>query len=247
MTPLRIGVVGAAGRMGSEVVRAVDAADDLQLVAVVDLGDRLTQLVTARAEVIVDFTTPTAVMDTLAMAIPAGLHCVVGTTGFDEGRYAEVRALLGPDPAVGVVIAANFSVGAVLMMRFAAAAAAYFPSVEIVETHHPSKVDAPSGTAAHTAEVIDEVRRRANLPFPPDATVGDAGARGVAVGAVRVHSQRLVGAVARQQVTFAGPGELLTIEHDSRDRACFMPGVLRAVRCVRDLPGLTVGLDSLLD
>lgn len=247
MTPLRIGVIGAAGRMGAEVVRAVDDAEDLELAAVVDLGDPLSRLLDAQVEIVVDFTTPTAVMDTLAMAIPSGLHCVVGTTGFDEDRYARVRALLDANPEVGVVIAANFSVGAVLMMRFAAAAAAYFPSVEIVETHHPGKVDAPSGTARHTADLIDQARRRANLPPAPDATSGAAVARGVAVGSVRVHSQRLVGAVARQQVTFAGLGELLTIEHDSRDRACFMPGVLRAVRCVRDLPGLTVGLDALLD
>jgi len=247
MTPLPVGVVGAAGRMGSEVVRAVDAAEDLALVAVVDLDDPLTRLVDAGAQVVVDFTTPDAVMDTLELLIPAGIHCVVGTTGFDAGRLDRVRVLSGLAPGVGVVIAANFSIGAVLMMKAAALAAAHFPSVEIVETHHPGKLDAPSGTARHTAALIEAARVAAGVPAPPDATVGSALARGERIGSVHIHSQRLLGALAHQEVVFAGPGERLTIRHDSLDRASFMPGVLLAVRQVARRPGLTVGLADLLD
>jgi 4-hydroxy-tetrahydrodipicolinate reductase len=239
---LRVGVLGARGRMGDEVCRAVEAADGLSLVAAVDVGDARDSL--RGAEVIVDFTSPDAVMDNLRWCIAAGLHCVVGTTGFDDDRIAEVRSLLAAAPSVGVVIAPNFGIAAVLMMRFAATAAPYFDSVEIIELHHPNKVDAPSGTARRTAELVSEARKR---KASPDATTQSLdGARGADVDGVRVHSIRLAGLVAHQEVLLGGLGETLIIRHDSLTRESFMPGVLLAVREVSSRPGLTVGIDDLL-
>lgn len=242
----RVGVVGARGRMGQEVVAAVSDAADCELVAAVDLGDPLSAL--DDCEVIVDFTTPDAVMPTLEHCISRGIHCVVGTTGFDETRLAQVRTWCAARPEVGVLVAPNFGIGAVLMMRFAAQAAPYFESVEIVELHHPDKVDAPSGTARHTAELVTRARERAGVAAGPDATSSALdGARGAIVGQVPVHSVRARGLVAHQEVILGGIGETLTIRHDSLARASFMPGVLLGVREVARHPGVTVGLADYLD
>ena len=243
---IRVGVVGARGRMGAAVVDAVGAAGGLELVAAIDLGDSLDELVAARCQVIVDFTTPDAVMANLEFAIGHGIHCVVGTTGFEDERVAHVRRLCADNPDVGVLIAPNFSIGAVLMMHLSALAAPYFESVEIIELHHPDKVDAPSGTAAYTAAAIAQAR--ADLPAAPDATTSALdGARGARVEDVPVHSVRLRGLVAHQEVLFGGPGETLSIRHDSLDRGCFMPGVVLAVRQVGAHPGVSVGLADYLD
>ncbi len=241
--PIALGVVGAAGRMGATVVEAVRSAPDLQLVAEIDLGDSLQSL--DPASVIVDFTTPEAVMGTLEYCIDRGIHCVVGTTGFDDVRLAQLRAWCAEQPAVGVLVAPNFGIAAVLMMRFAEQAAPHFESVEVIELHHPEKADAPSGTARHTAERIARVR--GGQPSP-DATRHEIpGARGADIGGVRVHAVRARGLVAHQEVILGGPGEVLTIRHDSMDRTSFMPGVLLGVRRVAEHPGLTVGLDAYLD
>jgi 4-hydroxy-tetrahydrodipicolinate reductase len=237
-----VGVLGARGRMGSQVCAALDAAEDLRLVATVDVGDTLEPL--RAADVVVDFTTPAAVMDNLRWCIEAGRHVVVGTTGFDEERLETLRGWLASAPGVGVVVAPNFGVGAVLMMRFAAAAAPYFDSVEIVELHHPGKIDAPSGTARRTAEVI--AAARGGRPSPDATTEELDGARGADVAGVRVHSVRLAGLVAHQEVLLGGHGETLTLRHDSLSRESFMPGVLLAVRAVGTRPGLTYGIDGLL-
>lgn len=239
---IRVAVVGAAGRMGTAVCEAVRDADGLELMATVDLGDPL-ELVDD-ADVVVDFTSPEVVMRTLRHCIPRGVHVVVGTSGFDEMRLAEVAEMLSGHPQVGVLVAPNFSIGAVLMMRFAAVAAPFFESVEIVELHHPNKVDAPSGTAVRTAELVAQAR--AGKPSPDATTTALDGARGASVNGVSVHSVRLRGLIAHQEVLLGGVGETLTIRHDSLDRASFMPGVVLGVRQVGDHPGLTVGLDTFL-
>ncbi|GAA0952046.1 4-hydroxy-tetrahydrodipicolinate reductase [Virgisporangium aurantiacum] len=245
--PLRVGVLGARGRMGTEACRAVDAAPDMELVAMVDQGDGLSIVTDAGAEVVVDFTTPDIVMDNLHWCVEQGVHAVVGTSGFSQARLDRVASWLAHKPGLGVVVAPNFAVGAVLMMEFAERAARYFDSVEIVELHHPKKVDAPSGTAVRTAELIAAAREAAGCDPIPDATTDELdGARGASVGGVRVHSVRSAGLVAHQEVLFGGTGETLTLRHDSYDRVSFMPGVLLAVRAVRNRPGLTVGLNSLL-
>ncbi len=233
--------------MGLEVCKAVDAAPDLDLVALINSADSPSAAAEAGARVLVDFTNPGVVMDNLRWAIDQGIHVVVGTSGFTEERLAEVRARLADKPGVGVVIAPNFGIGAVLMMQFAARAARYFDSVEIIEQHHPRKLDAPSGTAMHTARLIAEARRAANCPPMPDATTEDhGGARGADVDGVHIHAVRAAGLVAHQEVLFGTTGETLTIRHDSLDRSSFMPGVLLAVREVLHRPGLTLGLDDLL-
>jgi 4-hydroxy-tetrahydrodipicolinate reductase len=249
VAPLRVGVLGARGRMGSEVCRAVDGADDMDLVAMVDAGDWLFNVSDAGAQVVVDFTTPDVVMDNLRWCIDQGISAVVGTTGFDAERVATVREWLeAADNGVGVVIAPNFGIGAVLMMQFAAKAARFFESVEIIEMHHPDKVDAPSGTARRTAEMVAEARAAAGLGAMPDATTSEYDdARGASVEGVPVHSVRLAGMVAHQEVLCGRAGEALTIRHDSFDRASFMPGVLLAVRAVTSRPGLTIGLEPLLE
>jgi len=245
---IRVGVLGARGRMGVEVCRAVDATEDMELVAMVDQGDWLFNASDAAAEVVVDFTTPEVVMDNLHWCIDQGISVVVGTSGFTEQRLERVRTWLSHKPDVGVVIAPNFAVGAVLMMEFAARAARYFDSVEIIEQHHPRKLDAPSGTAMATASAIAAARAAGNLPGMPDATKEEIqGARGAEIHGVRVHSVRAAGLVAHQEVLFGTTGETLTIRHDSLDRASFMPGVLLAIRAVVKRPGLTVGLGALLD
>jgi 4-hydroxy-tetrahydrodipicolinate reductase len=234
--------------VGSEVCRAVEAADDTDLVAVVDVDDELDALVTSGAEVVVDFTHPDAVMDNLEFCIDHGIHAVVGTTGFDDDRLATVRGWLESAPKIGVLIAPNFAIGAILMMRFASIAAPFYESVEVVELHHPDKADAPSGTARRTAELIAAARRDAGCPPVPDATSsGLEGARGADVDGIRVHGLRVRGLVAHQEVILGGQGETLTIRHDSLDRASFTPGVLTGVRKVAEHPGLTVGLEAFLD
>jgi 4-hydroxy-tetrahydrodipicolinate reductase len=247
---IKVGVLGARGRVGQAVCAAVDAADDLVLVAAVDTGpddDSLDDLVTAGAEVVVDFTHPDVVMDNLRFCVEHGIHAVVGTTGFDDERLAALRGWLDGSPT-GVLVAPNFSLGAVLMMRFAAEAAPFFESVEIVELHHPDKADAPSGTAQRTAALVAGARREAGSAPMPDATsTGLDGARGADVEGVPVHSLRLRGLVAHQEVVLGGLGETLTIRHDSLDRVSFTPGVLLGVRRVGTAPGLTVGLEAFLD
>jgi 4-hydroxy-tetrahydrodipicolinate reductase len=247
-TVRRVGVLGARGKVGTEVCRAVEAAPDLDLVAEVDLGDPLEQLVEAGVEAVVDFTHPDVVMESLRFCVDHGIHAVVGTTGFDAERVATLQGWLAGAPGVGILVAPNFSIGAVLMMRFAAAAAPFYESVEVVELHHPDKADAPSGTARRTAELIAAARRDAGSPPMPDATTtGLDGARGADVDGVRVHGLRVRGLVAHQEVILGGPGETLTIRHDSLDRASFTPGVLTGLRVIAGRPGLTVGLEQLLD
>jgi 4-hydroxy-tetrahydrodipicolinate reductase len=245
--PVRVGVLGARGRMGTEVCRAVQATDDLELVSMVDAGDWLFSLSDAAAQVAVDFTSPDVVMENIRWCLDQGIHMVVGTSGFDSGKLDTVRGWLAEKPGVGLVIAPNFAIGAVLMMQFAQQAAKYYESVEIVELHHPAKVDAPSGTARRTAELVAEARRAAGRGPNPDATTSALdGARGAAVDGIPVHAVRLQGMVAHQEVLFGTSGEMLTLRHDSLDRASFMPGVLLAVRQVASRPGLTLGLEHLL-
>ncbi|MFL6062214.1 MAG: 4-hydroxy-tetrahydrodipicolinate reductase [Marmoricola sp.] len=245
---MKVGVLGAKGKVGREVCAGVEAAQGMSLVAEIDLGDPLERLVETGAEAVVDFTHPDVVMDNLAFCIEHGIGAVVGTTGFDDARLDTLRTQLGDSPRSGVLIAPNFSIGAILMMRFSAQAARYYESVEIIELHHPTKADAPSGTAGRTAHLIAQARRDAGLGTPPDATsTGLAGARGAEVEDVHVHSLRIRGLVAHQEVILGGPGETLTIRHDSMDRASFVPGVLLGLRNIAGAPGLTVGLEAFLD
>ncbi len=243
---IKVGVLGAKGRMGSTVCAEVESAGDLELVAGVDVGDPRDDL--TAASVVVDFTHPTAVMDNLRWCVEHDLAAVVGTSGFDDARLAEVTGWLAARPDGRVLVVPNFSVGAVLMMRFAEVAAPFFESAEVIELHHAGKADAPSGTAGRTAAMISSARSAAGTGPMPDATTTAAqGARGSVVDDVHVHSVRLAGLVAHQEVLLGGHGEVLTIRHDSLDRASFMPGVLLAVRGIAGLPpGLTVGLDGLL-
>ena len=266
---VRVAIAGASGRMGRMLIETVLSTPDVELAGALDQPDspalgmdagaflgRSTsvQIVAdlrqglANAQVLIDFTRPEGTLAHLAVCRELGVKLVVGTTGFDEARLATVAEWLGPQPEVGVVIAPNFGIGAILLMRFAQEAARFFPSVEIVELHHPNKVDAPSGTAARTARLVAAARREAGLPPAPDATE-DAlpGARGADIDGIPVHAVRLTGLVAHQEVLLGGPGETLTIRHDSMDRESFTPGVLMAVRAISGHPGLTVGLEHLLD
>lgn len=243
---IKVAVLGSRGRMGSEVVKAVNEAKDLELVAELDLGDSLDTLVSKGAQVVVDFTTPDSVMANLEFVISKNIHAVIGTTGFDDARIAKIKSLLSTSKS-GVLIAPNFAIGAVLMMEFATKAAKYFESAEIIELHHPNKVDAPSGTAARTAELMSAARKETGLSAGPDATTTSLdGARGATVGQIPVHSVRLRGLVAHQEVLLGGIGETLTIRHDSIDRVGFMPGVLLGVRQVVNHPGLTFGLENFM-
>jgi 4-hydroxy-tetrahydrodipicolinate reductase len=245
---LAVAVLGAQGRMGIEAVKAVEAAADMKLVAALGRGDSLDTLLDAGAKYIVDLTVPDSTEANVRFAVHHGMHAVVGTTGWDAARLAALRGLLAANPESGVLIAPNFALGSVLASAFAATASKYFESVEIIELHHPDKVDAPSGTAVRTAQLIAAAREDAGVPASPDATNSAlAGARGCEVDGVRVHSVRLRGLVAHQEVLLGGPGEQLTIRHDSFDRAAFMPGVLLGLRNVASHPGLTVGLDGYLD
>jgi 4-hydroxy-tetrahydrodipicolinate reductase len=245
---IRVGVLGARGRMGQQVCKAVDAAPDLEVVAMVDAGDWLFSVADADSQVLVDFTHPDVVMDNIRFAIDQGIHAVVGTTGITAERLDTIRTWLADSPTTGVLVAPNFGIGAVLSMKFAQLAARYYESVEVVELHHPNKADAPSGTAVRTAELISAARREAGMAPPPDATTQTRdGARGADVDGVHVHSLRIAGMVAHQEVLFGAEGETLSIRHDSLDRVSFMPGVLLAIRSVASRPGLTVGLEALLE
>ncbi|WP_159524373.1 4-hydroxy-tetrahydrodipicolinate reductase [Actinomyces marmotae] len=243
---IRVAVVGAAGRMGSTVCQAVEEADGLELVARLDAGDTISAETLGGADVAVDFTVPTVTEANVRALIDAGVDVVVGTTGWDEESYARVREHLARPEAAGrsVLIAPNFALSAVLAMRFAALAAPYFESVEIIELHHPNKVDAPSGTAVATAQAIAAARAAAS----PDATESDPlGARGGLVDGVRVHAVRLRGLTAHEEVLLGNPGEQLTLRTDSFDRSSFMPGVVLAVREIGSREGLTIGLGPLIN
>ena len=244
---INVAVLGAKGRMGAEVVKAVEADPGMSLIAALDLGDSLDQLIGSGTHVVVDFTTPDSVMANLDFLVNNGINVVVGTTGFNDSKLAMVNGWLKENPSVGVLVAPNFAIGAVLMMEFAAKAARYFESAEIIELHHPDKVDAPSGTAARTAELMSDARKAAGLSAMPDATTTALdGARGSKVGDIQIHSVRARGLVAHQEVLFGGLGETLTIRHDSIDRVGFMAGVLLGVRSIISKPGLTHGLDKFM-
>lgn len=243
---MRVGVLGAKGKVGATMVEAVRSADDLTLSAQVDVGDELRLLTDSKTEAVIDFTHPDVVMNNLEFLIDNGIHAVVGTTGFTDDRLAQVESWLAAKPDTCVLIAPNFAIGAVLSMHFAQKAAPFFESAEVIELHHPQKADAPSGTATRTARLIAQARK--GMPPNPDATsTGLEGARGADVDGIPVHSVRLAGLVAHQEVLFGTQGETLTIRHDSLDRTSFVPGVLLAVRRVRERPGLTVGIEPLLD
>ena len=243
---MRVAVLGSKGKVGTTMVQAVQAAEDLTLAAEVDAGDALSLLTDSKTEAVIDFTHPDVVMGNLEFLIDNGIHAVVGTTGFTDERLQQVRSWLAAKPDVAVLIAPNFAIGAVLSMHFAKQAAPFFESVEVIELHHPHKADAPSGTAGRTAALIAEARK--GMPPNPDATSTSLpGARGADVDGVPVHSVRLAGLVAHQEVLFGTLGETLTIRHDSIDRTSFVPGVLLAVRRVAEHPGLTIGIESLLN
>ena len=243
---MRVGVLGAKGKVGKAMCDAVRAADDLTLSAEVDAGDPLSLFTESGTEVVIDFTHPDVIMNNLKFLVDNGIHAVVGTTGFTAERLDHVHSWLAGKPETGVLIAPNFAIGAVLSMYFAQKAAPYFESVEVIELHHPQKADAPSGTATRTAQLIAEARK--GMPPNPDATsTGLPGARGADVAGVPVHSVRLTGLVAHQEVLFGTMGETLTIRHDSLDRTSFVPGVLLAVRQIPQRPGLTIGLEGLLN
>jgi len=245
---MKVAVLGAKGRMGAETVAAIESASDLTLSSALDLGDSLDQLIKTGTEVIVDFTHPDSVMKNLEFAINNGIHVVVGTTGFDDKKLSELKNLLAKNPKVGALIAPNFGIGAVLMMQFSQKAAQYFESVEIIELHHANKVDAPSGTAIRTAELITDARKQSKKSAMPDASKTIIpGARGAKVGDVPIHSIRSHGYVAHQEVIFGDAGETLSIRHDSINRAGFMPGVLIGVRNVAKHPGLTIGLENYME
>lgn len=242
---IRVGVFGVSGKMGSEVKLAVEEAPDMDYAGGADL-DRPREDI-EQPQVVVDFTHPDAVMDNIEWAVTRGIHVVVGTTGFNDERMARVAELADAHPQVGILIASNFSIGANLMMRFAELAAPYYPSVEIVELHHPNKADAPSGTAATTAGIIAAARKAADMGDVPDATVHDElGARGAVVDGIHVHGVRLQGLVAHQEVLLGASGETLTVRHDSFQRSSFMPGVLAGVRHVMEHAGVTVGMREVL-
>ncbi|WP_328667681.1 4-hydroxy-tetrahydrodipicolinate reductase [Streptomyces sp. NBC_00322] len=248
MSKLRVAVLGAKGRIGSEAVRAVEAADDMELVAALGRGDKLEALVDSGTQVVVELTTPASVMGNLDFCVRHGIHAVVGTTGWTDERLAQLGTSLAASPGTGVLIAPNFSIGAVLTMKFAQQAARYFESVEVVELHHPNKADAPSGTATRTAQLIAAARAEAGCAPQPDATVTALdGARGADVDGVPVHAVRLRGLLAHQEVLLGGEGETLTIRHDSLHHSSFMPGILLGARRVVSTPGLTFGLENFLD
>jgi 4-hydroxy-tetrahydrodipicolinate reductase len=246
MIVIKVGVLGARGRMGAEVCKAVEGAADLELVAAVDQGDAMDVL--TAADVVVDFTNPVVVMDNLEFLVAHGIHAVVGTSGFEPSRLETIRGWQAAKPGAHVLIAPNFGVGAVLMMHFAQKAAPFFESVEVIELHHPNKIDAPSGTSYRTAELIAQARAEAGTAPSPDATTEEPdGARGADVNGVRVHSVRLSGLIAHQEVLLGGHGETFTIRHDSMNRESFMPGVLLGIRNVATLADpLTIGIEPLL-
>lgn len=243
----KIGVLGAKGRVGSAIVAAVEASEQHELAASVDHGDDLQKLVDAGVEVVVDFTVPDAVMGNVEFCVNNGIHAVVGTTGWTEERYNQVREWLQESPETGVLVAPNFAISAVLTMKFAEIAAPFFESAEVIELHHPNKKDAPSGTAVHTAEGIAKAREAAGMGSQPDATDQSLdGARGADVQGVPVHAVRMTGMVAHEQVIFGTQGQTLTIKQDSYDRDSFVPGVMVGVEKIAGYPGLTIGLEKFL-
>lgn len=244
MAKLKVGVLGAKGRMGMAVCQLIQTTADFELGAQCDAGDPLELL--SSCDVVVDFTTPDVVMDNLEFLLTNNINVVVGTTGFAPARIAQLNQWLSTSSS-SVLIAPNFALGAVLMMKFAEQAAKWFESVEVIELHHPAKVDAPSGTAVRTAELISQARAAAALRAAVDATTGDLAARGGRVGDVPIHSLRIAGLVAHQEVIFGNPGETLTIRHDALDRSSFMPGVALAIRAIAKHPGLTIGLENFLE
>ncbi|UNB50291.1 4-hydroxy-tetrahydrodipicolinate reductase [Mycolicibacterium sp. YH-1] len=243
---MRVGVLGAKGKVGSTIVDGVEASEDLTFSVGVDAGDPLSRFTENKTDVVVDFTHPSVVMDNLKFLIDNGIHAVVGTTGFTDERIAQIEQWLAAKPGTSVLIAPNFAIGAVLSMQFAKQAARFFESVEVIELHHPHKADAPSGTATRTARLIAEARK-GMAPNPDATSTGLEGARGADVDGIPVHSVRVAGLVAHQEVIFGTQGETLTIRHDSLDRTSFVPGVLLAVRNVAKRPGLTIGIEPLLD
>lgn len=245
---IKVGVLGAKGRVGQAIVEGVNAADDLELVAEIGRDTPLQELVDSGAEVVVDFTQPGVVMDNLKFVVEHGIHAVVGTTGFDAERLAKVEEWTKADGAGHVLIAPNFAISAVLTMTLAKQAAKFFETAEVIEFHHPTKLDAPSGTAIHTAQGIADARKEAGLGAMPDATEQSLeGARGADVDGVPVHAVRMRGMVAHEEVIFGAQGQSLTIRQDSYDRSSFTPGVLVGVRTIAEHPGLVVGLDNYLD
>ncbi|MFJ3794280.1 4-hydroxy-tetrahydrodipicolinate reductase [Kitasatospora sp. NPDC090091] len=245
---LRVAVIGAKGRIGSEAVKAVEAAPDLELVAALGRESKPEELTEAGVQVAVELTHPDSVLPNLDYCLHHGIHVVTGTTGWTEERLATVRGWLDEAPGLGLLIAPNFSIGAVLGMKFAQTAAQYFESVEVVELHHDRKADAPSGTATRTAQLIAAARAEAGRPRQQDPTTHSLpGARGADVDGVPVHAVRLRGLLAHQQVMFGDTGETLTIRHDSLHHSSFMPGILLGVRKVVETPGLTLGLENFLD
>ncbi|MFY9191176.1 MAG: 4-hydroxy-tetrahydrodipicolinate reductase [Lawsonella sp.] len=244
---IKVGVLGALGRVGSTICEAVKNNPELELAAAIDIDDDMQALVDNEVQVVIDFTHPDAVMGNLEWVIKHGIHAVVGTTGFTEERLAQVKTWCDDNPDVGVLIAPNFAISAVLCMSFAEQAAKFFESVEVIELHHPDKADAPSGTANTTAQRIAAARHAANVADSPDATTQSLdGARGAVVDGVHVHAVRLRGLIAHQEVLLGGPGETLTIRQDSTDRNSFVPGVFLGVKEISKMPGLTYGLDGLL-
>ena len=243
----KVGVLGAHGGVGTAIVAAVEADDNLTLAAALDHGDDLQELVDSGAEVVVDFTVPDAVMNNVEFCVKHGIHCVIGTTGWTEERYSQVREWLQDSEGTGVLVAPNFAISAVLTMKFAEMAAPFFESAEVIELHHPNKKDAPSGTAVHTAEGIARARKDAGMGEQPDATEQSLdGARGADVDGIPVHAVRMTGMVAHEQVIFGTRGQSLTIKQDSYDRESFVPGVLIGVEKIGRKPGLTIGLESFL-
>src|SRR5664279_4450430 len=244
---LRVGVIGAQGRMGAETSQAVVEAEDMDLVAAVGGREWLFSLADAGSQVVVEFTHPDVVMDHIRFCVDQNIHVVTGTSGFTDERLDTIRQWLTTKPDLGVMVVPNFAIGAVLTARFAREAARFFEAVEIIEMHHAGKVDAPSGTAVATARGVSLARQESGLGAIPDATTLEtAGARGASIDGIRVHSVRLPGLVAHQEVILGSAGETLTIRHDSLDRSSFMPGVLTAIRAVGGRPGLTIGLEQLL-
>lgn len=244
---LRVGVIGARGRMGAETCQAVVEADDMDLVAAVGGREWLFSLADADSQVVVDFSHPDVVMEHIRFCLDQNIHVIAGTSGFTDERLETIRQWLAAKPELGVMVVPNFAIGAVLSARFAREAARFFESVEIIELHHAGKADAPSGTAVATAKMVALARKDADLGPVPDATTLETeGARGANVDGIRVHSVRLPGLVAHQEVILGTTGETLTIRHDSLHRSSFMPGVLTAIRAVTSRPGLTIGLEQLL-
>jgi 4-hydroxy-tetrahydrodipicolinate reductase len=243
---IKVGVLGAAGSMGAEVCKAVEADDDLSLVAQITHGDPLESLTEAGTEVAVEFTTHESAKDNALFCLSNGIHVVIGTTGFSDDDLAEIERA-SKEGNANAFFAPNFALGAVLMMQFAAQAAPHFKTAEITERHHQRKLDAPSGTSLMTARKMNDARKGEPWGTLEGETESVKGSRGGEVEGIHIHSLRDAGSVAHQEVILGGVGETLTIRHDSLDRASFMPGVLLAVKKVSSLQGLTVGLENLLD